>query len=151
MRVSSIIDQIYIKASRIRTLEEKMIQKVDEGVEPEWMGIVNYCLMGLIQLDPETAGKDLPDTLLLQAYDKHLAATKALMELKNHDYGEIWRDMLVSTFTDMLLMRVNRIRQILSNQGQTKMSEGVESNLMDMINYAVFALIRLGEQENKIQ
>lgn len=147
MRPSSIVDQIYIKATRIRTIEENGMSKVDEGVEPEWMGIINYCIMGLIQLDPTTADRDLNEQELLEAYDKHLLATLNLMEQKNHDYGEIWRSMLVSTFTDMLLMRVNRIHQILENKGLTVASEGIESNLMDMINYSVFALIRLEEKK----
>lgn len=153
MRVSSIIDQIFIKATRIRTIEENGKQKVDEGVESEWMGIINYCVMGLIQCGvsaeagaPE--GSSMPNSqeevdALMKQYDLIVAETKRLMEQKNHDYGEIWRSMLVSTFTDMLLMRVNRMHQILENKGSTLVSEGVESNLMDMINYSVFALIRL--------
>ncbi len=148
MRPSSIIDQIFIKATRIRTIEENGMSKVNEGVEPEWMGIINYCIMGLIQLDPEMEGKELSENELMDAYDFHMNATLELMEQKNHDYGEIWRSMLVSTFTDMLLMRVNRMHQILENKGMTLASEGVESNLMDMINYSVFALIRL-EEKNK--
>lgn len=147
MRISSIIDQIFIKATRIRTIEENGMSKVDEGVESEWMGIINYCIMGLIQLDPNLKNKELTEEELLGHYDRQLAATKALMEQKNHDYGEIWRSMLVSTFTDMLLMRVNRMHQILENEGKTLASEGVESNLMDMINYSVFALIRLNEKQ----
>ncbi len=144
MRPSSIIDQIFIKATRIRTIEENGMSKVNEGVEPEWMGIINYCIMGLIQLDPKMEGKELSENELMDAYDFHMNATLELMEQKNHDYGEIWRSMLVSTFTDMLLMRVNRMHQILENKGLTLASEGVESNLMDMINYSVFALILMG-------
>jgi len=147
MRPSSIIDQIFIKATRIRTIEENGMSKVNEGVEPEWMGIINYCIMGLIQLDPKMEGKELSENELMDAYDFHMNATLELMEQKNHDYGEIWRSMLVSTFTDMLLMRVNRMHQILENKGLTLASEGVESNLMDMINYSVFALIRLEEKK----
>ncbi len=147
MRPSSIIDQIFIKATRIRTIEENGMSKVNEGVEPEWMGIINYCIMGLIQLDPKMEGKELSENELIDAYDFHMNATLELMEQKNHDYGEIWRSMLVSTFTDMLLMRVNRMHQILENKGMTLASEGVESNLMDMINYSVFALIRLEEKK----
>jgi len=150
MRVSSIIDQIYIKAVRIRTIEENGKQKVDEGVESEWKGIINYCVMGLIQcrekdLTVNESGLKMDD--LMTQYNCIIAETKHLMEEKNHDYGEIWRSMLVSTFTDMLLMRVNRMHQILENKGNTLVSEGIESNLMDMINYSVFALIRL-EGEN---
>lgn len=146
MRISSIIDQIFIKANRIRTLEEKGMSRVNEGVEPEWMGIINYCIMGLIQIDPANENKELSEEMLLTAYDYHFMNARNLMEEKNHDYGEIWRSMLVSTFTDMLLMRVNRMHQILENKGKTLMSEGIDSNLMDMINYSVFALIRLEEQ-----
>ncbi len=151
MRPSSIIDQIFIKATRIRTIEENGMSKVNEGVEPEWMGIINYCIMGLIQLDPKMEGKELSENELMDAYDFHMNATLELMEQKNHDYGEIWRSMLVSTFTDMLLMRVNRMHQILENKGLTLASEGVESNLMDMINYSVFALIRLEEKKTSIK
>lgn len=146
MRIRSILDQIFIKATRIRTIEENGFSKVGEGAEPEWMGIINYCVMGLIQLDPSLKDKDLGEEELLNLYDAFIANAKALMEQKNHDYGEIWRQMLVSTFTDMLLMRIHRMRQILDNEGKTHMSEGVESNLMDMINYSVFALIQLKEK-----
>lgn len=146
MRVSSIIDQIYIKANRIRTIEDNGAMKVNEGIEPEFMGIINYCIMGLIQI--ELAGSkemDLEQNIIASLYDKYVLQTKNLMEEKNHDYGEVWRDMLVTTFTDMLLMRVQRMKQILDNKGKTIASEGIESNLMDMINYSVFALIKLGE------
>ncbi len=147
MRVSSIIDQIFIKATRIRTLEEKGTQMIAEGVESEWMGIINYCIMALIQLTKEEEGKNLAEKDLVELYEKKVVETKNLMLQKNHDYGEIWRSMLVSTFTDMLLMRVNRMHQILSNDGKTLASEGVESNLMDMINYSVFALIQINTKE----
>jgi len=149
MRVSSITDQIFIKATRIRTLEEKGVQKIEEGVEPEWMGIINYCIMALIQLDESRKDKDLSESDLLTQYDSLVQTTHDLMEQKNHDYGEIWRSMLVSTFTDMLLMRVNRIHQIIELEGNTLASEGIESNFMDMINYSVFALIRLNEKNKK--
>jgi hypothetical protein len=145
MRISSIIDQIFIKANRIKTIEENGVQAVDEGVIPEWMGIINYCVMGLIQLNPTLANKNLSEAELLSHYDDFLVQTKNLMTQKNQDYGEIWRKMLVSTFTDMLLMRINRMHQIIENKGKTEVSEGIDSNLMDMINYAVFALIRLKE------
>ncbi len=147
MRVSSIIDQIFIKATRIRTLEEKGTQMIAEGVESEWMGIINYCIMALIQLTKDEEGKNLAEKDLVELYEKKVVETKNLMLQKNHDYGEIWRSMLVSTFTDMLLMRVNRMHQILSNEGKTIASEGVESNLMDMINYSVFALIQMNTKE----
>jgi hypothetical protein len=143
MRISSIIDQIFIKANRIKTIEENGTQAIDEGVQSEWIGIINYCVMGLIQLNPELANKNLSVAELLHFYNHYLNQTKDLMAQKNQDYGEVWRKMLVSTFTDMLLMRINRMHQIIENKGKTEMSEGIDSNLMDMINYSVFALIRL--------
>jgi len=143
MRISSIIDQIFIKANRIKTIEENGVQAVDEGVQSEWLGIINYCVMGLIQLNPSLQNKNISDEELLEWYNQYLVQTKDLMMQKNHDYGEIWRKMLVSTFTDMLLMRVNRMHQIIENKGKTEVSEGIDSNLMDMINYSIFALIRL--------
>lgn len=146
MRVSSIIDQIYIKANRIRTIENNGTMMVNEGIEPEFMGIINYCIMGLIQLElTESKEMELEINLIEKLYDKYIFQTKTLMEEKNHDYGEVWRDMLVTTFTDMMLMRVQRMKQILENKGKTIASEGIDSNLMDMINYSVFALIKLGE------
>ena len=144
MRISSIVDQIYIKANRIRTIEDNGTMKVNEGIEPEFMGIINYCIMGLIQLElVDSKEMDLEQNVIETLYDKYVLLTKTLMEEKNHDYGEVWRDMLVTTFTDMQLMRVNRMKQILDNKGKTIASEGIESNLMDMINYSVFALIKL--------
>lgn len=146
MRTGSITDQIFIKAKRIRTLEEKGVQKVDEGILPEFMGIINYCIIGLIQLElPDTEEFQEASEDLSALYDKYAARTKALMEEKNHDYGEAWRDMQVSTFTDMMLMRVLRIRGLLGAGGKAVSSEGIDANLMDMINYSVFALIQLGE------
>ncbi len=144
MRISSIIDQIYIKANRIRTIEDNGTMMVNEGIEPEFMGIINYCIMGLIQLElVESKEMDLNINVIEKLYDKYVFQTKTLMEEKNHDYGEVWRDMLVTTFTDMMLMRVQRMKQILDNKGKTIASEGIESNLMDMINYSIFALIKL--------
>ncbi len=144
MRISSIIDQIYIKANRIRTIEDNGTMMVNEGIEPEFMGIINYCIMGLIQLElAESKEMDLDINVIEKLYDKYVFQTKTLMEEKNHDYGEVWRNMLVTTFTDMMLMRVQRMKQILDNKGKTIASEGIESNLMDMINYSIFALIKL--------
>jgi hypothetical protein len=146
MRVSSIMDQIFIKAQRIRTIEENKIKKVNEGVEGEFMGIINYCVIALIQIElKDSSEMNLKADALAIYYDKYVGQIKLLMEQKNHDYGEAWRDMRVSTFTDMLLMRLLRIRQIEEANGQTIMSEGIESNLMDMVNYSVFALIHLDE------
>jgi hypothetical protein len=149
MRISSIIDQIYIKANRIRTIEDNGTMKVNEGIEPEFMGIINYCIMGLIQLElVDNKQMDLPQDTIATLYDKYVLQTKTLMEEKNHDYGEVWRDMLVTTFTDMLLMRIQRMKQILDNKGKTIASEGIDSNLMDMINYSIFALIKLSVPGN---
>lgn len=150
MRILSIIDQIYIKAARIRTIEEKGFSKINEDVSSELKGIINYCVMGLIQLNSSYHNPNPSTEDLLQWYDEQIKITYDLMTQKNHDYGEIWRDMEISTFTDMQLMRVHRMKQILNNNGETIMSEGVESNLMDMINYAVFALIKIGEQKAKL-
>lgn len=147
LRVSSILDQIFIKATRIRTLEEKgYLSKVNEGVIPEYQGIINYAFIALIQqeLGSQTEG-DVDIGPLSVLYDQWALNTKELMLAKNHDYGEAWRQMQISTFTDMILMRILRIRQIIENQGRTILSEGVNPNLQDMINYAIFAIIRLEE------
>ncbi len=147
MRLSSIADQIFIKAQRIRTIEEKGSMQVNEGIESEFMGILNYCLIGLIQMElKDDSNLEIDIDTLTKLYDKHVLETKTLMMQKNHDYGEAWRDMLVSTFTDMILMRLLRIRQIQSSNGKTIMSEGVDANFQDMINYSVFALIHLTEE-----
>ena len=147
MRLSSIADQIFIKAQRIRTIEENGSMQINEGIESEFMGIVNYCVIGLIQMELKDEGNlDIDIDTLTKLYDKHVLETKTLMMQKNHDYGEAWRDMLVSTFTDMILMRLLRIRQIQSSNGQTIMSEGIDANFQDMINYGVFALIHLNEK-----
>lgn len=147
MRLSSITDQIFIKAQRIRNIEEKGFQKIGDDIESEYMGIVNYCIMGLIQIALKDEKElNLPIDKLTALYDSYAASTKQLMENKNHDYGEVWRDMRVSTFTDILLVRLMRIKQIEDNEGQTIMSEGIDANLQDMINYSLFALIRIDEQ-----
>lgn len=147
MRLSSIADQIFIKAQRIRTIEEKGSMQVNEGAESEFMGIINYCVIGLIQFELKSnTNLDIEIDDLTVLYNKHIEETKTLMMQKNSDYGEAWRSMLVSTFTDMILMRLLRIRQIQQADGKTIMSEGVEANLQDMINYSVFALIHLTEQ-----
>ena len=148
MRLSSITDQIFIKAQRIRTIEEKGTQKIGDDIETEYLGIVNYCIMGLIQMELSNSSElELGTEQLSKLYDTQVASTKTLMEDKNHDYGEVWRDMRISTFTDILLVRLLRIKQIEDNKGQTIMSEGIGANLQDMINYAVFALIRIDEQK----
>lgn len=148
MRVSSIADQILIKASRIRNIEQIGSSKISDSIESEFIGIVNYCVMGLIQLDESLENEQFTTERLEQVYDGFIKQTYELMLQKNHDYGEIWREMLVSTFTDMILMRVNRIQQIIANKGKTIVSEGIESNLMDALNYSVFALIKLNQNKN---
>ncbi len=148
MRLSSITDQIFIKAQRIRNIEEKGNQKIGDDIESEFMGIVNYCIMGLIQMKLKDSKElELNIDELTVWYDEYVGSTKMLMQDKNHDYGEVWRDMRVSTFTDILLVRLMRIKQIEDNKGQSNMSEGIDANLQDMINYSVFALIRIDEQK----
>jgi hypothetical protein len=147
LRSSSITDQLYIKATRIRGIETSGTHLVDEGIEPEFIGIVNYAIMGLIQLQlNESAPIELPLDETERLYDTTIATVKDLMLKKNHDYGEAWRNMRISSFTDMILMRLMRIRQIEDHQGQTLVSEGIDANYMDMINYAVFALIQMMEE-----
>jgi hypothetical protein len=146
MRLSSITDQIFIKAQRLKTIEVKGEQKIGDDEVSEYIGIVNYCVIGLIQMElKESTEMNLETDALTALYDKYIQATKTLMEQKNHDYGEAWRNMRISTFTDMILMRLLRIRQIEDSKGKTIMSEGIDANLQDMINYSVFALIRLSE------
>lgn len=154
LRLPSLTDQIFIKAQRIRSLQEKAERKVDEGEQSEFIGIINYAIMALIQLEQGVA--DLPDLdqhRALGLYDNQVSETKALMEAKNHDYGEAWREMRVSSLTDLILQKLLRVKQIENNRGKTEVSEGVDANYRDMINYAVFALIHLGaepESESKL-
>lgn len=147
MRPSSLTDQIYIKACRIRSLEEKQGKAaVDEGIEPEFIGIVNYCAMALIQLGLGP-GESLEPTEAMRLYDKAVGDATALMMNKNHDYDEAWRNMRVSSFTDIILQKLLRTKEIESHDGRTLVSEGIDANYMDMINYALFALIKLTEQK----
>jgi hypothetical protein len=145
LRIGSITDQIFIKAQRIRTLEEKKVSKVDEDITSEYIGIVNYCVIAMMQLD---CGPDTPTELSLEhvssLFDDKVKETQELMFAKNHDYGEAWRDMRISSLTDLILMKILRVKQIEDHQGQTLASEGVKANYQDMLNYAVFALIKLG-------
>ena len=144
LRPSSITDQIFIKAQRIRTLEEKKISKVEEGVIPEYIGIINYCVIAMLQLELSTDDPNEMDVAVVEAlFDKRITETKDLMFAKNHDYGEAWRDMRISSLTDLILMKILRVKQIEDNLGQTLASEGVKANYQDMLNYAVFALIKL--------
>lgn len=148
LRTSSLTDQIFIKASRIRSIEEKGTSKIDEPVQDEYVGIINYCVMALVQLEmkPEE-GLDLEVAQAESLYDKWTKVSKDLMMDKNHDYGEAWRDMRVSSMTDLILMKLLRIKQIEENEGQTIISEGLDANYLDIINYAIFALIKLSEQK----
>ncbi len=145
MRPSSLTDQIYIKAQRIRSLEEKEgARAVDEGILPEFIGIVNYCAMALIQLKLGP-GEALPPAEATRLYDEAIAESTRLMLNKNHDYDEAWRMMRVSSFTDIILQKLLRTKEIEDHHGKTLISEGVDANYMDMINYALFALIKLNE------
>lgn len=144
MRPTSITDQLYIKANRIRSIEVKGESLVDEGVVPEYIAIVNYALMGLIQLEMGFSdGMDLTDKQVLDLYDKYANEALELMLKKNHDYDEAWRSMRVSSYSDLILMKVFRTKQIENLKGETLVSEGIAANYMDMMNYAVFALIKL--------
>lgn len=144
LRISSITDQIFIKAQRIRTLEEKKISKVGENITSEYIGIVNYCVIAMMQIDLENDDRtELPVDEIEMYFDKKVNETKELMFAKNHDYGEAWRDMRISSLTDLILMKILRVKQIEDNLGQTLASEGVRANYQDMLNYAVFALIKL--------
>lgn len=147
LRPKSLTDQIYIKAQRIRSIEEKGVSKVDEGVRPEFIGIINYAIMGLIQLDLGPSDNELNSKETLQLYDKYFNQAKLLMHDKNHDYGEAWRNMRISSYTDLILMKIKRTKQIEDNEGKTIASEGIDANYLDMINYAVFALIKIEFEE----
>jgi hypothetical protein len=148
LRPSSLTDQIFIKASRIRSIEEKNgISKINEGVDSEFVGIINYAVMALIQLQhSDDYNLEIHPDEAARLYDEQVAITKALMMDKNHDYGEAWRDMRVSSMTDLILMKIIRTKSIEDNKGQTLISEGLEANYMDMLNYAVFALIKINEE-----
>ena len=147
LRLPSLTDQIYIKALRIRSLQELSSRKIDEGERSEFIGIINYAIMALVQIEKGVAEE--PDLNLEQAlvlYDEQVAITKSLMEDKNHDYGEAWKDLRVSSLTDLILQKLLRVKQIEDNQGITLVSEGIAANYQDIINYAVFALIHLEEE-----
>ena len=156
LRPSSMTDQIFIKAQRIRSIETKGISKIEDDIKSEFIGIVNYATMGLIQLELGTSDQPSMDAEeALELYNKHIYTAKNLMCDKNHDYDEAWRNMRISSFTDLILMKLHRTKQIEDNQGKTLVSEGIDANYMDMINYAVFGLIKLEfpeateEQSNK--
>ncbi len=144
MRPSSVTDQILIKANRIRSLETKGVSLVGEGIRPEFIGIVNYGIVGLVQLElGYTDRDDLTPEQALDLYDKYAKASLELMKAKNHDYDEAWRSMRITSYTDLILMKIYRTKQIESLAGHTLVSEGVDANYMDMINYSVFALIKI--------
>lgn len=148
-RTISIADQIYIKAKRIRTIQEKKLQKIGDDIKSEFEGILNYAIIGLIQLgfnndEPE----QLPVSEVEKMYEEKVTSSKILMNDKNHDYGEAWREMSQESFVDLILAKILRIKQIISNEGKTLMSEGIDANYYDILNYAVFALIRIDETKN---
>jgi len=142
LRIPSITDQIFIKAQRIRTIQEKGIQKVDDNIYEEFIGIINYCVMALIQIELGADKTELGPDELTSLYNHQVTAVKELLFNKNHDYGEAWRDMRVSSMTDIILMKLLRIKQIEDNQGVTLVSEGVKAGYQDMINYSIFCLIK---------
>lgn len=148
LRLTSLTDQIFIKAQRIRSLQINGTSKINESQESEFIGIINYSIMALIQHDKGVVNQpDISSEEALELYDQHLAETKQLMENKNHDYGEAWREMRVSSLTDLIIQKLLRVKQIEDNSGKTLVSEGIEANYQDMINYAVFALIHLKNAE----
>lgn len=142
LRAISIVDQIFIKAQRIRTIQEKGTQRVGDDIRGEFQGIINYGIIGLIQMGlPQESPEELPIAEAERAYDRYVADTKRVMQDKNHDYGEAWRSLSQESFVDLILMKLQRIRQILANEGKTIISEGIDANYHDIINYAAFALI----------
>ncbi|UTA69906.1 MULTISPECIES: DUF1599 domain-containing protein [Emticicia] len=150
LRLPSITDQIFIKAQRIRTIQDKGFSKVDEGIVPEFIGIINYCVMALIQQKLVDETKiEIPFDELHELYNKEIDEVMALLFNKNHDYGEAWRDMRVGSMTDIILMKLFRIKQIEDNQGKTIVSEGIRAGYQDIINYAVFCMIKLGQAQSQ--
>jgi hypothetical protein len=146
LRIISVVDQIFIKALRIRTIQDKGFQKVDDGIQDEFKGIINYAVIGLIQLkldDPKV--EDMPVAQVQELYQYNVDFAKSTMMDKNHDYGEAWRDMSQESFADLILVKLLRIRQILTNDGKTLISEGIDANFVDILNYATFALIQISE------
>ena len=149
LRLPSLTDQIYIKAQRIRSIQDKGTQKIDEGIEGEFVAIVNYCIMALIQIELiDSKDLELEPLLAVSLYNKKAESTLKLLLAKNHDYGEAWREMRVSSITDIILMKIYRTKQIEDNNGMTIISEGVDANYMDMLNYSVFCLIKMSPNKN---
>jgi hypothetical protein len=144
LRLPSLTDQIFIKAQRIRSIQDKGLQKIEDGIEGEFIGIINYCIIALIQKSLESSDQmEFSPAEIGEHYDQQVEITLELLRNKNHDYGEAWRDMRISSMTDLILMKIFRTKQIENNQGVTLVSEGVEANYQDMLNYAVFCLIQL--------
>ncbi|MEQ1553607.1 MAG: DUF1599 domain-containing protein [Ferruginibacter sp.] len=145
-RTLSVADQIYIKAKRIRNIQEGITQKIEDDIKSEFEGIVNYAIIGLIQLEINNDyPEDLDVAIVTQKYDANVVAAKKLMQDKNHDYGEAWREMSQQSFVDLSLAKILRIKQIIANQGNTIISEGIDANFFDILNYAIFALILIAE------
>lgn len=152
LRSSSLTDQLFIKAKRIRSIEEKKEQKIEEGVENEYIGLINYSAMALIQLQlGSDAPMELEHAFAERLYKEEIQATKELMLAKNHDYGEAWRDMRISSLTDLILMKILRLKQIEDNEGKVIISEGPEGSYRDIINYSMFALIKKQEQSKELK
>jgi Nucleotide modification associated domain 1 len=150
LRIISVVDQVFIKAQRIRTIQEKKVQKIGDSIASEFMGIVNYCVIGLIQLELDsTSVEDLNVTEVEILYNKQIDRARNLMLDKNHDYGEAWRDMSQESYVDLILVKLLRIRQILANDGKTRISEGIDANFTDMLNYAIFGLILIEEGKHR--
>lgn len=146
LRLPSLTDQIFIKANRLRSIQDKGVQLVEDRMDGEFIGIINYSLMALVQCERGIANEpDLSEAEALAVFDQQSQSAKSLMEKKNHDYGEAWRDMRISSLTDLILQKILRIKQIEDNAGKTIASEGIEANYLDMVNYAVFALILMNE------
>lgn len=150
LRIGSFVDQLFIKAKRIRSIEENTYTAIDEGVEPEYIGLVNYAALALIQLQlPDDKPLDLPFEEVLANYDAVINEAWELMEKKNHDYGEVWREMWPTSLTDMILMKLLRIRKLISQDEEAVDSEGLDANFYDIINYSVFALIKIHENHER--
>ncbi|WAC01779.1 DUF1599 domain-containing protein [Lacinutrix neustonica] len=150
LRLPSLTDQIFIKAQRIRSLQQTDVRKIDEGIQSEFIGIINYCIMALIQLELGVVEQpDLSTDKATALYDEKVSTTKKLMQDKNHDYGEAWREMRVSSLTDLILQKLLRVKQIEDNSGKTLVSEGIAANYQDMINYAIFAMIHPASSNSK--
>lgn len=150
LRLVSVADQLFIKAKRIRTLQEKKTRRIGDDIQSEFKGIINYSVIGLLQIQlADNQAEDLDIQTLESMYDRCIVLARQLMTDKNHDYGEAWRDMSQESFADLILVKLKRIRQILANDGVTRVSEGIDSNLLDILNYAAFALILIGEGKHQ--